>query len=161
MSDKETTIKVLPFNGKTEDWPAWSEKFLARGRRKGYKGVLQGTVKCVSDADVANSSDEELKVREENELAYEDLILSIDSTTPAGRVAFNLVKGAKTNDISDGDATLAWTRLNAKYEPKAAPSRLMLKNKFLSSKMRSNEDPDVWLTELEDLSVDKCWIDDE
>ena len=51
MSDKETTIKVLPFSGKTEDWP-WSEKFLARGGRKGYKGVLQGTVKCVSDANV-------------------------------------------------------------------------------------------------------------
>ena len=33
--DKGTTsIKVIPFSGKAIDWPVWSEKFLARARRK-------------------------------------------------------------------------------------------------------------------------------
>lgn len=37
-----TSIKVIPFSGKAVDWPVWSEKFLARARRKGYKNILLG-----------------------------------------------------------------------------------------------------------------------
>ena len=36
------SIKVIPFSGKAIDWPIWSEKFLARARRKGYKVILLG-----------------------------------------------------------------------------------------------------------------------
>ena len=37
------------------------------------------------------------KLRELNETAYEDLILFIDGSTDAGRVAFSIVRGAKTS----------------------------------------------------------------
>jgi hypothetical protein len=43
-----------------------------------------------------------------NELAYTELILSIDDKTSSGKVAFNLVKGCKNNDYTDGSASMAW-----------------------------------------------------
>jgi hypothetical protein len=40
-----------------------------------------------------------------NELAYNELILSIDDKTSAGKVAFDLVKGSKNKDNADGNAS--------------------------------------------------------
>ena len=44
------SIKVIPFSGKAVDWPVWSEKFLARARRKGYKKILLGKEVVPDDA---------------------------------------------------------------------------------------------------------------
>ena len=60
-------------------------------------------------------SDDERKkkqsLREANERLYEELLLSIDGNEKTARVAFNLAKLAKTKDLADGDASLAWMRL--------------------------------------------------
>ena len=82
-----------------------------------------------------------------NELAYED-----DGTTDAGRVTFSIVRGTKSNELQDGDACLAWKRLNDKYKSTSAPSDLKLMKEFNNSKLQNvKEDSDVWLTKLEDL----------
>ena len=148
-----TSIKVIIFKGKALQWPTWKEKYLARARRKGYKEIYKGTVEVPDDdfdidasaVDAAELTD----AREKNELAYEDLILAIDDETDAGRVAFSIVRMAKTRKLKDGDARLAWSRLCDKYESKSAPSRLNLKSKFAECKLaNSRSDPDVWLTKL-------------
>jgi hypothetical protein len=36
------TIRVIPFCGKTDERPIWSERFLAKSRRFGFKGWLLG-----------------------------------------------------------------------------------------------------------------------
>ena len=59
-----------------------------------------------------------IKIREENDLAFEELILSIKDSTKKGRVAFQLVKGCKTRNHKDSLASLAWQRLEAKYATK-------------------------------------------
>ena len=46
------SIKVLPWTGKDEDWPMWSKKFLLRGRKKGYKKIMDGTMKVPDDLDI-------------------------------------------------------------------------------------------------------------
>ena len=107
--DKNTSIKIIPFSGKSVDWPVWSEKFLARARRKGYKKILIGKVKVPSDSEDFSSESatvqkEKTELREKNEEAYEDLILSIAGDTEVGRVVFQLVRAAKTNRLKDGDA---------------------------------------------------------
>jgi len=53
MSEEKgaSSIKVIPFSGKAVDWPVWSEKFLARARRKGYKKILIGKVVVPDDLD--------------------------------------------------------------------------------------------------------------
>ena len=155
--EKVSMIKVIPFSGKQVDWQVWSKKFLTRSRRKGYNDILQGKDSVPPDSEdlTAISDDDTCKAKEKlrdlNEEAYEDLILSITGETDAGRVAFQIVRGSKSK-IKDGDAHEAWTRLTKKYEKKTAPSRLILKKQFANSKLQSwKHDPDVWLTQLEDL----------
>jgi tellurite resistance-related uncharacterized protein len=40
-----STIRVIPFYGKSEERPTLSERFLAKTRRYGFKDVLLGKVK--------------------------------------------------------------------------------------------------------------------
>jgi hypothetical protein len=40
-----STIRVIPLYGKSEEWPTWSEKFLAKARHNSFKDVLLGKVK--------------------------------------------------------------------------------------------------------------------
>ena len=91
------------------------------------------------------------ELRELNEDAYEDLVLSINGETETGRVVFQLVRGAKTNNLSDGDAREAWDRLTRKFEAKTAPSRLLLKNKIQGLKLKYKQDPEIYISMLEDL----------
>ena len=161
MSDLKS-IRVIEFSGRTTDWEGWSEKFLARAKRKGYKKLLVGkeTVPKVSAYADAEGKDDAtskkiVKLGDANEEAFEDVILSINHTTKQGKVAFSLVKNCKTSDYPEGNCKLAWDRLVAKYAPKAAPSLLKLKKQFANSKLGDAEThPDEWITELESLRND-------
>ncbi len=76
------------------DWQVWSEKFLARARRKGFKDVLLGKVTVPPDSELLDLSKDEdkkkKKLRDANDFASEALILLIDRETSTGRVAFSL-----------------------------------------------------------------------
>ena len=153
MDDDKSAIKLAPFTGKQTDWSVWREKFIARARRKGYKETLLGKTEVPAELVTLEATDKtKIGARKANNTAYEDLLLLIDGEQASGRVAFNIVRGAKTTNLPDGDAALAWKRLSDKYEPKSAPSRLALKNEFTTKVLKNaNSDPDAWLTELEDL----------
>ena len=158
MSDLKS-IRVIEFSGRTTDWEGWSEKFLARAKRKGYKKLLVGkeTVPNVSTyTDAEGKSDATskkiVKFEDANEEAFEDVIFSVKHTMKQGKVAFSLVKNCKTSDYPEGNCKLAWDRLVAKYAPKTAPSLLKLKKQFANSKLGdSGTHPDEWITELESL----------
>ena len=114
MSKELKIIRVLGFSGKTTDWEGWSEKFLARGKRAGYKHLLSGkeTIPTVEQykAAVGKSDAESKKVVEladKNDEAFEDIILSMDHTTAEGEVAFSLIKNCKTASYSEGSCKLA------------------------------------------------------
>ena len=87
MSEESTdkTITKFTFSGKKVDWPIWSEKFLARARRKEYKKILTGAEKAPDDTVVIDTSTtrgkEMKKLRGLNDTAHEDLILFIDGST--------------------------------------------------------------------------------
>jgi hypothetical protein len=49
-----------------------------------------------------------LKIIKLNEIAFTELILSIDIKTSNGEIAFKLVKGCKSKDYPDGNAATAW-----------------------------------------------------
>ena len=97
MSTDERTIKVIEFSGKKSDWFVWESKFLARAKRKGYKGLLLGKVEIPKENEDINDDKEKIKIKQLNELAYEDLLLSIDGNKPSGRTAFSLVNCSKDN----------------------------------------------------------------
>lgn len=155
----EASIKVIPFTGNKRDWPIWSEKFLARADIKGYRDILLGEVVVKTDFEFAEIVDEDEKhkaeaIRRLNKDAYIDLLLSIGTEHETGRVAFQIIRTSKTKELSSGDARAAWLRLESKFESKRAPNRLLLKEKFMNMKLKNpRADPDVWITQLEDLQV--------
>jgi hypothetical protein len=64
----------------------------------------------------------EKKIVDLNDMAYSELILSMDIKKPGGLVAFGIVKGSKSKDYVDENGLVAWSRLTNKYAPKTAPS---------------------------------------
>ena len=76
----------------------------------------------------------------------------MDTAKEPGRVAFKIVKQAKTTDNPDGNLYLALENLINKYEVKTAPNFIELEGQFTNSKLSNNEDdPDEWITHLEAL----------
>ena len=79
MSEESTdkTIAKFVFSGKKIDWLILSEKFLARAKCKEYKNILLGRVNVPDDLKTIDTSTDtgkaEAKLRDLNELAYEDL----------------------------------------------------------------------------------------
>ena len=122
MSNKEKSICIIEFPGKKTDWDSWSEKFLLCGKQKGYKKLLGSTsttpgvdkIPMQEEYDSALEGHDDLDKKiirsgESNEFAYEDLILSINTSASVGKVAFGLVKNAKSEDFPEGNCKVAWT----------------------------------------------------
>ena len=151
------TIRVIPFCGKADEWPIWSEKFLAKAKRYGFKDLLLGKLSiptCDEEFDETSEiGKKKSRAIELNEIAYTELILSIDVKTSSGKTAFNMVKGCKTKDHPDGNAASAWERLKNKYEPVSAPTLVKLEKQFRELSLKKGQDPETWITELEDLCV--------
>jgi gag-polypeptide of LTR copia-type len=145
----DTAIRVILFSGKHNDWFDWEEKFLARAKRKGLKALYIGKPEDVPVTSKTNLTSDEAKLVELNEIAYSELIMSIDTSTAAGKVAFGLVKASKSKDYPDGNAATSWKRLKGKYMPDTAPTVTRLSQEFYSSRLFEGHDPDIWLTKLE------------
>jgi len=147
---------VISFSGERAKWSYWEEKFLARARRKGFKEILFGTIPIPKDSETLDLNMEEgkkkKKICELNELAFKELVLSIDTSSSPGKVAFQLVKMCKMVDHVNGDAALAWKRLLDKFAPRLAPTKLELKLEFQQSCLKSaDEDLDEWIMNLEGI----------
>jgi hypothetical protein len=50
-----------------------------------------------------------------NEIAYTELILSIDVKASYGKITFNIVKGCKNKDYPGVNAVAAWDKFKNKY----------------------------------------------
>jgi tellurite resistance-related uncharacterized protein len=62
MSDL-STVRMIPFYGKNDKWPTWSEKFLTKARRYGFKDVLLGKVRIpMTDEDYEVDTEEGKKL---------------------------------------------------------------------------------------------------
>ena len=94
------------------------------------------------------------KLGELNELACEDLILSIKTNFSVGKVAFGLGQNAKSAEFLEGNCKITWERLVSKYAPHTAPSLFKLKIEFHKNKFDSIEkDPGKWISILEGLRI--------
>jgi hypothetical protein len=125
MSDL-SAIRVLNFSGRKEEWPTWSEKFLAKAKRSGIKDVLLGKLQIPKTSEELEEKSEEgrrmMKNADLNELAFTELILSIDVSNSSGKIAFGILKSCKTKDYEDGNAAHAWEKLKKKFDPVSAPT---------------------------------------
>ena len=136
MSD-EKAIRIIAFSGKKNDWRQWSRKFMAVANKRGYKEYFDGTNRISS-----TSTDEE---KGKNIAAYNDMLLDMSDD-----ISFGLVDESTTSLCPDGDAFLAWTKLQQKYESQTSASRVKLMNQFTNNKLKKlSKDPDEWIAELE------------
>jgi gag-polypeptide of LTR copia-type len=94
-----------------------------------------------------------MKVIELNEIAYTELILSLDVKASNGKIAFNIVKRCKTKDYPDGNSASAWEKLKNKYEPFSVPSKVKLDKQSRELTLKNGQDLEVWITDLEDICV--------
>jgi hypothetical protein len=92
-----------------------------------------------------------LRIIDINEMAFTELVLSIDVSSSSGKIAFGIVKSYKTKDYEDGHAGLAWEKLKKKYDPVSAPSLVKTERLFRECKLGKDEDPETWIRNLEDL----------
>jgi hypothetical protein len=131
MSDL-SVIRVLSFSGSKDEWPTWSEKFLAKAKRSVTKDVLLRMVLIPKSSEVFDEKTDEgkrmLRIIDLNEMAFTKLVLSIDVISSSSKIAFGIVKSCKTKYYEDGHACLAWEKLKKKYDPVSAPSWLKLKD---------------------------------
>jgi len=104
---KNETIWIIAFDGSTSSWSDWEVKFLVRGQRKGFAGILKGTAKAPPALQVVDKKTPAGKIekqnRDTNNYAYEEILLSIQTKTEEGRVAFHIVVGSMSTDLPDGE----------------------------------------------------------
>ena len=151
MSEKEVTIKVVPFTS-ASNWSNWKELFLARVRRKDAKLAevfdLSMEFSLTKTVDGKKIPDEEhIKAMAS---AYNELLLSMSLETQDGTNGFNLVKWSK-DAKGNGDAREAWKRLIERYEPKTYLEKGKLLKKFYSAVCNIRDDPVSFVYKLEDL----------
>jgi hypothetical protein len=96
---------------------------------------------------------EEVYVHSINEIAYTELILLIEVKTSRGKIVLEIVRGFKTKDYPDGNGAIDWVRLKNKYEIVSAPSMVKLLKRFRELYLKKGKVQEIWITELEDLSV--------
>ena len=143
--NSEKAIRILTFSGKKEDWMMWSDKFMAKAMMKGYDEVLDGTV-IVPDDKTSRPTTEQEEARKMNKLAYNELILACTD-----KIAFGIVKNAKTKDLKRGDAKLAWERLKTRYEPNTGTELLALNKEYMSMELSDlKQDPEDFITNLDE-----------
>ena len=46
---------------------------------------------------------------------------------------------------------MAWERLKKKFEPVSAPALVSIERQFHQCALTKNQDPEIWITELEDF----------
>ena len=95
-----------------------------------------------------------VKFSELNELAYKDLILSINTSSSMWKVTFGLVRNAKSQEFPQENWKTAWDIIVNKYAPHTASSLLKLRNEFHNSTLNSIEiDLEEWISNLEVLGI--------
>jgi hypothetical protein len=99
----ETNIRVIIFSGKKDDWETWKEKFAVKAAIRGYENILSGEDVASATHDKQGNkltlTADEINLSEQNKNGFGDLILSIDCTSAAGKVAFSMVKSTKTKNF--------------------------------------------------------------
>ena len=130
-------MRIVKFSGNEDEWPKWSKKFMAVTKLKKFANIIDGSVPVPKLTDNLNEND--TAIRDLNQAAYCCLLhCMIDE------ISFSLVDTAKTKDLPDGDAALAWRNLLARHEPKQYGLLLNLKRDFMTKSLEECEqNPDI------------------
>jgi hypothetical protein len=163
----ETAIRIISFSGKKADWRVWNAKFMTKARMKGWVKVLTSDEAVLTDEELERLDPRDptykakMANKRMNDQAFNELMLSMDTTTDEGDVAFGIVSAAMTDDFTNGRAAEAYANLQKKYDPTSAPSMVKITRQFYKATLGKGEDPDVFINKLERLRVQILRMDKE
>ena len=144
----EVVSKIEKFSGLRQDWPLWSELFLAKMEAKDLSWILDHDPSKIPEVSDTNSSEDKELIKA-NVKVYSELISSMDMKKSAGRIAMNLVVASKSVKNPRGNAPKAWKDLKRKYAPNTAAELGRIKQEYVNARMGTRQDPETFLDYLE------------
>lgn len=136
-------MRLFKFDGDEANWLEWSTKTLSLAKTKGFRlAYATDTKPCSDTVYETTATEKERKVYETNDRAYQLLIISCTG------IAFGLVNQAKTKDLIDGDAFMAWKNLCDRYAPHEVSDLIQLSSDFSNCAL-GTYDPDEWFIKLD------------
>lgn len=114
------------------------------------EGQLLDTGELEEDGTIRKPSKGEEKANDlNNKKAYNELILSCSD-----KISFGIVKSANTKHLPKGDAKESRSKLKTRYELNTGIELLALHKEYMFLEMTDiNEDPETFITELDELRV--------
>jgi hypothetical protein len=138
----EMQLKIVGFSGLKKDWDRWNVTFLAKARLKGYRNLLVGIDRMPSKG---TKGHEDFMTK--NDFAFAELLISCECD-----VCLGLVNISRSEEMPEGDAHIAWTKLVEKFAPTTKYNLIKTKKEFVDSKLEDvTMDPDEWIQNLEIL----------
>ena len=130
----DVNVRVVPFSGQRGEWEDWKDKFAVKATINGYDKVLSGedTVPplCDDQGNKLTLSADEQKISDANVKGFGELMLSMNTKTDDGKIAFAMIKATKTKTHPSGNLRAAYLRMKAKYEPDNTPQLVQLTKEF-------------------------------
>jgi hypothetical protein len=81
------------------------------------------------------------------------LIHSTDVRSSRAKVVFIIIKECNCRNYTDGNSALACDMLKNKFDPVSVPSLVKTERAFRKRKLEKEEDPEIWITNLEELRL--------
>ena len=159
-----TTKRTIVFGGNPEDWEAFYAQWIAINFDRGWSDILDGTevvptksevddAEAKSDSSKSNDDKALLKRHEKNVECFNMLLISMDASKHAGRLAFHLVNTCKKPEYPKGNSKMAWDKLISKYAPKNVQTELALRKQFANTRL-THGDPDDFMMKVEVIAMD-------
>ena len=138
-------MRIVELSENEDEWPKWSKKFMAVAKLKKFANIIDGSVLVPKLTD--NMDEKDIGIRDLNQATYCCLLYCMTD-----EISFSLVDTAKTRDLPDGDAALAWRNLLTKHEPKQYGILLNLKRDFVTKSLdECEQNPDILYLELKKI----------
>ena len=136
--------KISSFDGRKQNWTCWSTKFYTKCKIKSMVELLTNDNLVPShNKQTRDCSNDEKRARKNNEIIYNDLIMTQDDAE-----CLQIVVDATTNDLPGGSCFKAWKDLNYKFEPKDVNTKIRLQDTFTNCKLERHGDPHIWLSRM-------------
>jgi hypothetical protein len=121
------------------------------------KDVMLGDMNIPKPDEEINEKNEKGKILIKsavlNKMAFAELILSIDVRSKSSKIIFSIIKGCKIRDYTVWNSSLVWDKLKEKFDPVSPPSFVKTERAFRQSKLEREEDPEIWINNVEELQL--------
>jgi gag-polypeptide of LTR copia-type len=167
MSEEKSLMYLTKFSGKPENWDNWEFAFVAKSVMNKYDEILTGDKTSPSKEEYKklDQTSEDAVVKKKianykaNAVAFSHLVSCMDQKGDACEVAMNILKSCMTTELPHGDAKKALDQLRSYYNNKLVATIQALIGKYHSTTMSANQDPAVYIVELESLRAKILEID--